>query len=127
MRFEKHYLTEKKFITITNKPIEVDIENLDLHGTVHSDERMTRLDNVGKDITEDEIINDLQNALPKIINDFANGEIPNDVDFLVKNRKTNLNIVGNLSMRKGKDFVRVITVMRKPYFKAKDGTYQYEI
>lgn len=127
MKFVEHYLLEKKFVTISGQKITVDIENLDLHGTIHSDQRMTRSDNIGSDISEDEIIQDLETALPKVINDFANGEINNNSDFLVKNRKTNLNIVCNLRMQKGKDFVAVITVMRKPYFVAKEGTRVYEI
>jgi hypothetical protein len=120
-------LQEKKFITIANHPITIDIQNLDLHGTAHSDERMTRDDNIGKEITEEEIIKDLEKALPKIINDFANGEFLNNSYFLVKNRDTKLNIVGNLRMQKGKDFCSVITVMRKVFFRPKEGTTTYEI
>jgi len=122
MNFAEHYLNERKLITIADKEIVIDIENLDLNGTIHADERM-----VGRDITEEEIIEGLQKALPKIINDFANGEIPNNSFFLVRNRNTDLNIVGNLKMQKGKDFVSIITVMRKRNFMAKRGTLEYEI
>lgn len=125
MKFK--YFYEGKIDTVKNVKIIIDIENLDLHGTVHSKERQTRSDNQGRDITEKEIRNDLNKALPKIINDFANGEIENNSDFIVFNRKSKLNIIGNLKMQKGKDFIKVITVMRKGNFKEKSGTYRYEI
>ncbi|MFA5153927.1 MAG: hypothetical protein WC554_15355 [Clostridia bacterium] len=129
MHFKDFYLLqEKKFLTISNQKIEIDIENLDLYSTSHSDQQMNRLDNYKRmNITEDEIIKDLEKALPKIMNDYANGEIENEAEFLVKNKETKLNIIGALKMRKGKDFISIITVMRKPGYIPKDGTYTYEI
>ena len=123
----KTYLIEKKIDTIKNDKIVIDLKDIDLHGTIHSAERQTRKDNQGAEITETEIKRDILKAIPEIVNDFANGEIEKNAEIRIYNKKTNLNIIIAIDMKKGKDFIKVITVMRKSNFKEKPGTYKYEI
>lgn len=127
MKFKEYYLRESKISSIKDVKISIDIKNLDVHGTTHSTDRLNRSDNQGRDITENEIKIDMEKVLPKLFNDFANGEIPNNSSFIVFNKKSKLNIIAELKMQKGKDFIKVITVMRKASFKEKSGTYRYEI
>jgi len=117
-------LTIGKKLDKIKERILIDID-VDLYDTKHSDERLTRDEN--NPITEDEIITDVNKALPYVLNDFANGEIETNSYFLVHNKKTHLNIVCVLRMQKGKDFVKVVTVMKKKNFKEKSGTKRYEI
>lgn len=117
-------LTIGKKLSKINERFIIDVD-VDLYDTKHSDERLTRDDK--NPITEEEIIRDVNKALPYVLNDFANGEIDTNSYFLVHNKKTNLNVVCVLRMQKGKDFVKVITVMKKKNFKEKSGTKRYEI
>jgi hypothetical protein len=117
---------QEKSIKDIRKEIVVDIDNLEIATTTHGDERRFR-DRFGKKINEKEIIYDVEVALDSIINDFANGELKNYSAILIKNNKTDLNVVGQLKMREGPDSFVVITVMRRKNFKPKAGTEVYEI
>lgn len=112
----------KRLLNIKGEKILVDIKDLDLKDTIHSSQR-----GIGRKIPEKEILDNLEFAVPYILNDFANGEIPNNAEFLIRNKETNLNIIATLTMKKGTDEIRVITVMRKKDFIPKRGTYKYEV
>ena len=120
-------LLEDKLGNIRNAKVSIDIKDLDLHGTIHSKERQTRADNQGRDITVGEIVADLNKAIPAIMNDYANGELANNASFLIHNTKSNLNVIASIRMQKGKDFIKVITVMRKADFKIDPTTTKYQV
>jgi hypothetical protein len=122
----KEFLKEKVISGLLKK-VTVNIDNMELATTYHGDTRMFRTDVRGSTVSEQEIRNDVYKALDKIINDYANGEIPNNQEILITNTSTNLNIVGRLTMRKGLDSFVVITVMRKRGFTPKPGTEVYTI
>ena len=42
----------------------------------------------GRKVSEEEIVSDIEKAMPKIINDFANGEIEPNAEFVIQNKKT---------------------------------------
>lgn len=131
MKFKEFYLNEKWEIVanVKNFPLRVSLQDLDLISTNHGQEREDRKDNQGESISKEEIKLALEMALGKIMADYANGEIPNNVEFLVRRKLTDLNIVGTLTMRKGPDQIRIITVMRKKNFipKTGSGTIVYDI
>lgn len=112
---------------VKNFPLRVSIQDMDLISTNHGKERETRSDNQGQAITKEEIKLALEMALGKIMADFANGEIPNNAEFLVRRKLLDLNIIATLTMRKGPDNLRVITVMRKKGFVPKSGTFIYDV
>ncbi len=112
---------------VKDLPLRVAIQDLDLISTNHGQEREDRSDNRGTAITKDEIVLALEMALPKVISQFANGEIPNNAEFLVRRKLTDLNIIATLTMKKGPDNIRVITVMRKKGFMPKSGTFVYDV
>ncbi len=128
MKFKDFYqdsLVEKWDVVanVKNIPIRVSIDDLDVITTGHGDDQRSRHAGSGEsEIKKEEIVNTLERALPKIFQDFANGEINNDSEFIVKNKITDLNIVCAIAMRKGPDMIRVVTVMRKKNFVAKSGT-----
>ncbi len=122
-QIQKILIKAKKLDKIVEKFI-IDID-VDLYDTKHSDERLDR--DKKNPISEEEVIRDVNKVLPYVLNDFANGEIDKNSYFLVHNKKTYLNVVCVLKMQKGKDFVKVITVMKKKNFKEKTGTKRYEI
>lgn len=132
MKFKKFYesvLIENWDIVanVKNFPLRVSIQDMDLISTNHGKERETRSDNQGQAITKEEIKLALEMALGKIMADFANGEIPNNAEFLVRRKLLDLNIIATLTMRKGPDNIRVITVMRKKGFVPKSGTFIYDV
>lgn len=131
MKFKNFYYLQEKWdivATVKNMPVRVSIDDLDIITTGHGDDQRSRHAGSGElEIKKEEIITTLERALPKIFHDFANGEIPNEAEFVVKNKITDLNVVGTLVMRKGPDMVRVITVMRKRNFTPKNGTFVYQV
>lgn len=131
MKFKDFYLNEKWDIvaSVKNFPLRVSLQDLDLISTNHGQEREDRKDNQGDAVTKEEIKLALEMALGKVISDYANGEIPNNAEFLVRRKLTDLNIIATLTMRKGPDQIRVITVMRKKNFipKTGSGTFVYDI
>jgi hypothetical protein len=96
----------------------IDLDDMDLQSTKHSKERQFRH---AKKISNQAIIDTVEMAIGKIINDFANGELTNDEPFHIKavskGQAPDLNVIGVLSMQKGPDTLKVITVMRKDNFK----------
>ena len=84
----------------------------------HSKERQFRHD---EKISNQAIIQAVEMAIGKIIQDFANGELANDEPFHIRmvgrGKVPALNVIAVLDMRKGPDTIKVITVMRKDDFK----------
>ncbi len=125
---KNYYIAEGKVGNMKNQKIIIDLKNIDFHGTIHSAERQIRKDNLGgKDISIDELSSAIEKAIVAIISDFANGEISNNTRFLIYDKKTNINIVGVLKMQKGKDFLTIITVMRKKDFKIDKDMKRYDV
>ena len=95
----------------------IDLDDLDLEATKHSKERQFRHD---RKISNQAIIDAVEMALGKIINDYANGEIENEEAFHIKavskGNAPDLNVIGVLQMKKGPDTLKVVTVMRKDDF-----------
>jgi hypothetical protein len=129
MKFKEFFLNEKWEIVanIKNFPIRVNLADIDMISTNHGQEREARKDNQGSNVTKEEIKLALEMALGKVFSDYANGEIENNSEFLVRRKLTDLNIIATITMRKGPDNIRVITVMRKKGFTPKTGTYVYDI
>lgn len=121
MRF-KQFLEERNVIKTFRGRIKITLDKIDLISTSHGSERRYRHDT---EITEKQIIDTIKKAIPQIFGDFANGEIPNQAEFVIKDGT--LNIVATIDMRKGPDQLRVITVINKANFKAKAGTYVYKV
>ena len=95
----------------------IDLDDLDLEATKHSKERQFRHD---RKISNQAIVDAVEMALGKIINDYANGELGNEEAFHIKavskGKARDLNVIGVLQMQKGPDTLKVITVMRKDDF-----------
>ena len=126
--FKTFLLNEDKLETIKDMGMNIDIHNMDIYTTAHGKERLKRDNHLkGMNVTNDELVTDIKTALPDILNDYANGEIPKDAIVLITNQKTKLNIVGSLRIQKGKDFFGVITVLRTHKFHANDIDAKYEI
>lgn len=126
MKFKEFYqnniiLEYRETIANVKIPIRINIDNVDLIATNHSQERTDR--HGPNDIIDNkEIINTLERAFPQIFQDFANGELANNAEFVVKNKITDLNVVAAITMKPGPDQIRVVTVIRKRGFVAKSGT-----
>lgn len=117
-------ITSKKIKDIKSI-IKIQLDGLELNLSKHGEERLYRVeDDV---IKEEEILTVVKKGLKKVMNDFANGEIPNNAEILINDSSKDLNVVGRLTMRKGKDEFNVITVMRKKDFKPKSNTYVYKV
>ena len=102
--------------------IRIDVRNFEIATTGHGKIRFNRDDNVGDQPTKDEILNDVKKALPRILADVANGEVEKNAEIVIINKKTKLNIVIALGIKKGPDTIRIMTVIRKPNFKVKANT-----
>ena len=96
----------------------VNLKDADLEATRHSKERQFRHD---EKISNNAIIQAVELAIGKIIQDYANGELGNDEPFHIKmvgrGKVPALNVIAVLDMRKGPDTIKVITVMRKDDFR----------
>ena len=96
----------------------INLKDTDLEATKHSKERQFRHD---EKISNRAIIQAVEMAIGKIIQDYANGELGNDEPFHIrmvgKGKVPALNVIAVLDMRKGPDTIKVITVMRKDDFK----------
>ena len=96
----------------------INLKDTDLEATKHSKERQFRHD---EKISNRAIIQAVELAIGKIIQDYANGELGNDEPFHIKmvgrGKVPALNVIAVLDMRKGPDTIKVITVMRKDDFK----------
>ena len=96
----------------------INLKDTDVEATKHSKERQFRHD---EKISNNAIIQAVEMAIGKIIQDYANGELGNDEPFHIrmvgKGKVPALNVIAVLDMRKGPDTIKVITVMRKDDFK----------
>jgi hypothetical protein len=96
----------------------INLKDTDVEATKHSKERQFRHD---EKISNKAIIQAVEMAIGKIIQDYANGELGNDEPFHIrmvgKGKVPALNVIAVLDMRKGPDTIKVITVMRKDDFK----------
>ncbi len=102
--------------------------NIEIHipidSTHHSEERKFR-HGASDEIENQEIIVTVQNASPKIVNDFLSANLALDQVIVIHNSKTSLNVVGKITQqaKAGLKF-KVITVMRKDNFKTNDRLYR---
>ena len=96
----------------------INLKDTDLQATKHSKERQFRHD---QKISNKAIIQAVEMAIGKIIQDYANGELGNDEPFHIRmvgrGKVPALNVIAVLDMKKGPDTIKVITVMRKDDFK----------
>ena len=96
----------------------INLKDTDLQATKHSKERQFRH---AEKISNNAIIQAVELAIGKIIQDYANGELGNDEPFHIKmvgrGKVPALNVIAVLDMRKGPDTIKVVTVMRKDDFK----------
>jgi len=110
---EQAYSTKVKGVNVI-----INLKDTDLQATKHSKERQFRH---AEKISNQAIIQAVELAIGKIIQDFANGELANDEPFHIrmvgKGKVPALNVIAVLDMRKGPDTMKVITVMRKDDFK----------
>ena len=110
---EQAYSTKVRGVNII-----LNLKDTDLESTRHSKERQYRHD---EKISNRAIIQAVELAIGKIIQDYANGELGNDEPFHIRmvgrGKVPALNVIAVLDMRKGPDTIKVITVMRKDDFK----------
>jgi hypothetical protein len=110
---EQAYSTKVRGVNVI-----INLKDTDVQATKHSKERQYRHD---EKISNRAIIQAIEMAIGKIIQDYANGELGNDEPFHIrmvgKGKVPALNVIAVLDMRKGPDTIKVITVMRKDDFK----------
>ena len=110
---EQAYSTKVRGVNVI-----INLKDTDLEATRHSKERQFRHD---EKISNKAIIQSVEMAIGKIIQDYANGELGNDEPFHIKmvgrGKVPALNVIAVLDMRKGPDTIKVVTVMRKDDFK----------
>ena len=110
---EQAYSTKVRGVNVI-----INLKDTDLQATKHSKERQFRH---AEKISNQAIIQAVELAIGKIIQDFANGELANDEPFHIrmvgKGKVPALNVIAVLDMRNGPDTMKVITVMRKDDFK----------
>ena len=113
---ERAYSTKVKGVNVI-----INLKDTDLDATKHSKERQYRHD---EKISNQAIIQAVELAIGKIIQDYANGELGNDEPFHIrmvgKGKVPALNVIAVLNMKKGPDTIKVITVMRKDDFQTDD-------
>jgi len=113
---EQAYSTKVRGVNVI-----INLKDTDLEGTRHSKERQFRHD---EKISNRAIIQAVEMAIGKIIQDYANGELGNDEPFHIrmvgKGKIPALNVIAVLNMQKGPDTIKVITVMRKDDFQTDD-------
>ena len=110
---EQAYSTKVRGVNVI-----INLKDTDVQATKHSKERQYRHD---EKISNKAIIQAVEMAIGKIIQDYANGELGNDEPFHIrmvgKGKVPALNVIAVLDMRQGPDTLKVITVMRKDDFK----------
>jgi len=110
---EQAYSTKVKGVNVI-----INLKDTDLQATKHSKERQFRH---AEKISNRAIIQAVELAIGKVIQDYANGELGNDEPFHIKmvgrGKVPALNVIAVLDMRKGPDTIKVVTVMRKDDFK----------
>ncbi len=117
-----------KFSTLHGNKFILDLDSIDLMLTTHGEERTHRH---AKQIDRGAIVKAIDAATSDFMTDFANGELRNGDRFIIRandGKGETLNIVATLNMRPGRDFLYVITVMRKNRFKTTEGeVLEYEV
>jgi hypothetical protein len=141
----RQFLTEAeiKYDEFVGDSYVIDLDNLSVVASKHAEERSRR--HVGQrgsggaragKISRDTVRRALDRALPKILDDFANGELNNKEAFHVRasqGKQPALNVIGKLDMRKGPDKMVLITMMRKDDFRTdafgggEQKTYEVDI
>jgi len=110
---EQAYSTKVRGVNVI-----INLKDTDLQATRHSKERQFRHD---EKISNRAIIQAVELAIGKIIQDYANGELGNDEPFHIRmvgrGKVPALNVIAVLDMKKGPDTIKVVTVMRKDDFK----------
>ena len=110
---EQAYSTKVRGVNVI-----INLKDTDVQATKHSKERQYRHD---EKISNKAIIQAVEMAIGKIIQDYANGELGNDEPFHIrmvgKGKVPALNVIAVLDMRTGPDTIKVITVMRKDDFR----------
>jgi hypothetical protein len=110
---EQAYSTKVRGVNVI-----INLKDTDLEATRHSKERQFRH---AEKISNNAIIQAIELAIGKIIQDYANGELGNDEPFHIrmvgKGKVPALNVIAVLNMQKGPDTIKVVTVMRKDDFK----------
>jgi len=110
---EQAYSTKVRGVNVI-----INLKDTDVEATKHSKERQFRHD---QKISNRAIIQAVEMAIGKIIQDYANGELGNDEPFHIRmvgrGKVPALNVIAVLDMRKGPDTIKVVTVMRKDDFK----------
>ena len=110
---EQAYSTKVRGVNVI-----INLKDTYLEGTRHIKERQFRHD---EKISNRAIIQAVEMAIGKVIQDYANGELGNDEPFNIKmvgrGKVPALNVIAVLDMRKGPDTIKVITVMRKDDFR----------
>ena len=110
---EQEYSTKVKGVNVI-----INLKDTDLQATKHSKERQFRHD---EKISNKAIIQAVEMAIGKVIQDYANGELGNDEPFHIRmvgrGKVPALNVIAVLDMKKGPDTIKVVTVMRKDDFK----------
>lgn len=116
------YMLEKNMEFDTKIELEFTINK-----SIHATERQTRHgeDNI---ISDDEILEETKRAAESIIEDILQNNIKLGARFIVRNKKSNLNIVCSLHKGNAKDHFRVdiITVMRIEDFHNQYNTWVIE-
>ena len=115
---EFEYLYERS-IGKVQEPITV---KLDVNLTDHAEDRKVRHDD--RVIKDDDILATVAQAMPKISNALLKDYIlVGGKSFIVKNRNNSLNLVCSVK-RQGPELVlKVVTIMYKPNFIAKDDDF----
>ena len=113
---EQAYSTKVRGVNVI-----INLKDTDVEATKHSKERQFRHD---EKISNKAIIQAVEMAIGKIIQDYANGELGNDEPFHIrmvgKGKVPALNVIAVLNMQRGPDTIKVITVMRKDDFQTDD-------
>ena len=108
---EQAYSTKVRGVNVIN------LKDTDLQATKR---RRSQFRHAEK-ISNRAIIQAVELAIGKVIQDYANGELGNDEPFHIKmvgrGKVPALNVIAVLDMRKGPDTIKVVTVMRKDDFK----------
>jgi hypothetical protein len=136
-----------EFIGDIKEPVEI---RIDVEAVSHALDRQFRHgfssndnDKIGANISKDEILDDIQSSIEQLTislmqDEFNINQEENDYPtkgvkagepnrFVIRNKKTNLNIVCQLEAGENEFKLTVITVMRKPDFREYNGQYVVEV
>ena len=116
----KQWLKEASKMGDVSKRISVQID-LPVIGSAHATDRRFRHEN--GEISESEITQTVEKALDRMAEALVEGDLKLDQSICIKDRNTGLAIIGVLEERNRHNRFKVITVMRKPSFRAKHGDF----